>query len=360
MIRRPGFWILSVAAAALAACGTTGALPDQQAPSVLSAVDSVTLEHRLRDPRRLGAAAFPILRAARAFCGENTRPYYGLSAAKSFGEVSYNDFAFEEPRSRDHRLKVLYTVPYSPARSADLRSGDAILSVNGLRPEKKGSRVLFEAMAQTGSDPIWLLTKRGETKRMVRLDPVEICDVPVVLAGAPGVLAWSSGGTVKVSKGMLRFAKNETELALVIAHELSHVILRHAGSNFGVGAAKLESDADYMGLYLMARAGYHPQTGLALFRRMAVYPEIDNSLYYPTLDRRCAALNRTIEEIEAKQAAGLELIPDLGIFRSRAGSTVREEAFAERLSRITRSVQTTAGPSQPQRPVGRGAARACR
>ena len=360
MIRRPRFWILAAAAAVLAACGGPSVAPDRQAPSVLSAVDPADLENKFRDQRRLGATSFPILRAARAFCGDNTRPFYGLSAAETFTEISFNGLEVVAPRGDGESLKVLYTVPYSPARYADLRNGDTILSVNGLRPEKSGSRILFDAMAQRTDDPIWLLTQRRGAKRMVRLDAVEICDIPVELAGTPGALSWAAGGKVKVGKGMMRLAGNENELALIIAHELSHVILNHTSSFIGTGAANLESDADYMGLYLMARAGYRPQTGLALFRRLASYPAINNSLYYPTLDRRCAALARTIEEIAAKRDAGLDLIPDRSVFQGRAGNAVREEAFAERLSRIKLSVRAPAARKIRNRAAGDGAARDCR
>src|SRR3954471_929176 len=107
------------------------------------------------------------------------------------------------------------------------------------------------------------------------------------------------GGPMYVNRGMIEAAKTEGEVAGVVAHELSHVLLRHGtaqatkatpyeigtiagqilgavvggrtgaviaqGSQLGIGAAFLrfsrayEHDADILGAQLMARAGYDPR-----------------------------------------------------------------------------------------------------
>src|SRR5438552_8707727 len=102
-----------------------------------------------------------------------------------------------------------------------------------------------------------------------------------------------------VNRGMIEAAKSDGEIAGVMAHELSHVVLRHGtaqaskatkyevdqlagailgsiigggwgqvisqGTQFGIGTAFLrfsrafEHDADIEGAQLMARAGYDPR-----------------------------------------------------------------------------------------------------
>jgi predicted Zn-dependent protease len=118
------------------------------------------------------------------------------------------------------------------------------------------------------------------------------------------------GGKVAVYTGMFPVARTEGGLAAVMAHEVAHVLARHggerlshgllaqmgavavqagmAGSNpgvvqgvmaaYGLGAnvgvllpyGRLqESEADRIGLVLMAQAGYDPREAVQLWQRMA-------------------------------------------------------------------------------------------
>jgi Peptidase family M48 len=117
------------------------------------------------------------------------------------------------------------------------------------------------------------------------------------------------GGPMFVNRGMIEAAKDEGEIAGVMAHELSHVLLRHGtaqatkatkyeigaiagqvlgaivggtagsiiaqGSNFGIStyfmkfSREYESQADILGVQLMARAGYNPQSMANMFRTLA-------------------------------------------------------------------------------------------
>ena len=114
------------------------------------------------------------------------------------------------------------------------------------------------------------------------------------------------GGPMYVNRGMIEAAKNEGEVAGVIAHELSHVALRHGtaqatkatpyevgtiagailgaivggnagtliaqGTQFGLGAAFLrysreyEKQADLEGSQIMAMAGYDPRDMANMFK----------------------------------------------------------------------------------------------
>jgi predicted Zn-dependent protease len=116
------------------------------------------------------------------------------------------------------------------------------------------------------------------------------------------------GGPMFVNRGMIEAANNEGEMAGVMAHELSHVVLRHGtaqatrqqsakyqlpalggailgaiiggnvggmvaqGTQFGIGAYLLkysrefESQADTLGAQIMARAGYDPRDLAHMFQ----------------------------------------------------------------------------------------------
>jgi predicted Zn-dependent protease len=118
------------------------------------------------------------------------------------------------------------------------------------------------------------------------------------------------GGKIGVNTGLLEVAENQDQLAAVLGHEVAHVLANHAnerlsqelGVQVGLGAlgsvagnpnsvsqqsimkvlglgAQLgillpfsrvhETEADVIGLDLMARAGFDPRQSLALWRNMA-------------------------------------------------------------------------------------------
>ena len=118
------------------------------------------------------------------------------------------------------------------------------------------------------------------------------------------------GGKVAIYTGILKHTKNEAGLATVMAHEVAHALQRHgaerysrgileqiaqvgalagaaagvdpqvaigAMSAYGVGVSlpnsrEQESEADYIGLQLMAKAGYDPREAVAFWERMSGCP----------------------------------------------------------------------------------------
>ena len=120
------------------------------------------------------------------------------------------------------------------------------------------------------------------------------------------------GGKVAIFTGILKHTKNETGLATVMAHEVAHALQRHGAERmsrgileqvaqlgalagaasgsvdpqlalgamgaYGVGVSlphnrRQESEADAIGLKLMARAGYDPREAVAFWERMSGCPK---------------------------------------------------------------------------------------
>jgi len=119
------------------------------------------------------------------------------------------------------------------------------------------------------------------------------------------------GGKVAVYTGLLKYTQNEAGLATVMGHEVAHALQRHGAermsrgileqiaqigtmagaatgainpgvmqglqSAYGVGVSlpfnrKQESEADYVGLRLMAQAGYDPREAVPFWERMSGCP----------------------------------------------------------------------------------------
>lgn len=169
------------------------------------------------------------------------------------------------------------------------------------------------------------------------------CYYPLVLEHSKKINAFTDGHEVFISKGMLNFVSSREELAIVLSHELAHNFMGHqdarlqnqvlgtiadiaAGAGgfmtFGAfshigGAANIqnfEREADYVGLYIMARAGYSVDKAHLFWRKMALkFPEGIKGEYgsdHPSSAERFLLLKKTAEEINRKKQLRLELLPE--------------------------------------------------
>lgn len=162
---------------------------------------------------------------------------------------------------------------------------------------------------------------------------------------AKGVNAFADGERVVISPVMMKFAAKDTHLAFVVAHELAHNIMRHpqrggmnavAGAMLGAlaGAAVgdtsggmaqtgmelgvrsyspgFEAEADYIALYILARAGYKIEQAPDFWRAMSQFDPtgIYASTTHPTNAERFVVMRKTIAEIRAKQKKRQPLLPE--------------------------------------------------
>ena len=159
------------------------------------------------------------------------------------------------------------------------------------------------------------------------------------------------GGPMFVNRGMIEAARTEGEVAGVMAHELSHVVLRHGtaqaskatkyevgqiagailgaivggtwgqvisqGTQFGLGTAFLrfgreyERQADLEGSHIMARAGYDPRDMANMFRTiekesgrggpqwLSDHPNPGNRYEYITEEARSLRVENPIRDTRA-------------------------------------------------------------
>ena len=198
------------------------------------------------------------------------------------------------------------------------------------------------------------------------------CSFPVLLSDGQSLNAAADGKRVYIHAGMMRFVESDDELAYIVGHELAHNVLEHidkkrgnailggvvdvlltaatgvstdgAFSKAGAGAYSqaFESEADYLGMYIAAQAGYDISSGPLFWRRMAIESSGSIAAGYqsshPSTPQRFVALTNTIDEIHGKQAMGLALMPrrdgegenenPVAVAKAQTGPVAESMAFA--------------------------------
>ncbi len=166
-----------------------------------------------------------------------------------------------------------------------------------------------------------------------------------VSAEAKGINAFADGKRVVMGPTMMEFAKDDTQVAFVLSHELAHNIMKHPDAGMkntmgglilgsvidaavggtdgtfgklGAQAGRLqyspdfETEADYTGLYILARAGYPIEKAPEFWRAMSQYDP--QGIYarstHPTNAERFVVMRKTINEIRSKQQLGMPLVPE--------------------------------------------------
>lgn len=188
---------------------------------------------------------------------------------------------------------VSATAPDGAAAEAGLVRGDVILSVDGVRlqpgvtagrPRYEGVEANLDRLDAAISDgsPVALEVRREGVAREVVLKPRAACAYDVHLDVSDELNARADGSSVHISSALARFAATDDELAVILAHELAHNVLEHRDvldreaparrvfGNLAVSPGRLERverEADRVGLYLMARAGFAYEIAPAFWRR---------------------------------------------------------------------------------------------
>lgn len=268
-------------------------------------------------------------------------------------------------------VRVSYVVPKSAAAKAGIRAGDVIVSVNGqdVVSGAKGMQV-YSGQRQLALDEMTLSVSRDGQARDIRIQNEEVCAYGLGYRGDNGTVnAFADGNNIVMTHGMMKFLESDTELALVVSHELAHNTMGHiekkkanamgagagglvvdilfaaagvntqgafskmaAGAGAGAYSSDFEGEADYVGMYYLAKGGYKTQNVADFWRRMAVENDskgVTHSRSHPTSAERFLAMNETHAEIEAKREKKEPLLPNMDpdvyvaekdIYRRKPGS----------------------------------------
>lgn len=302
---------------------------------------------RWKRQARLMNVGDPIRIAGADLCDDDVAPVWGIA----FGSIE--DFPSEIRQAArktfggSKQIRVWHVVPGLPAHRAGLRVGDTISAVNGTPVSQTKDAV---EKVQNGGATVRMEILRDGRRYVAAVQPAKGCGYRIELAEGGDVNAFADGSRVMINQGMIRFVESDAELALVIAHEIAHNSLGHldrkannqlagivlgglldvaaaaagvdtggAGVRAGADAGgrafsqAFETEADYMGTYLAARAGYDVSDAANFWRRMAIeYPASMERSYlasHPSTPERSLGIEKTAREIAAKRSRGAALVP---------------------------------------------------
>ncbi len=311
---------------------------------------------------------WPILKANAALCGTKIQRSFGWRLLDAEIATSF----VQGLRPNDIRsagftdaAAVALVIAGSPADKAGIVPGDTIAAVGTqmIGPSigvKALGKMIVAAVKKTKlGQPINITMKRnGAPDRTVSMAPETICSFPLVLNRSGTVNALTNGTSLTVFQGLMRAEPDPRKIQFVIAHELAHAVLRHpqksvrnsivsGGAVLGTVAASLgwvadqgaaligakptvpyqrhgaglasypwgkdfEREADYVGLYFLARSGIDIIGVEDLFATFARESPAGTwlGLTHPESAHRKLAAQATITEINEKRAARKVLLPE--------------------------------------------------
>lgn len=224
-------------------------------------------------------------------------------------------FGFSTP------VAVEAVVAGSPAAIAGVRANDGLVAVGGeelagtaAAPSSADRDAALDVLERQQS-PVRVTIVRGEARRTVPIAAPAGCRSRFEVVLGPKMTAHSDGKVVQIGIRFFERYRDE-ETAVIVAHELAHVILRHRirleaagvrgglmkelGRNAQLSQA-VELEADVLGVSLLHNAGYDPASAARFWRDHG--GDIDGGLFrsrsHPATRRRIAAIEAAAAAIPA-------------------------------------------------------------
>jgi hypothetical protein len=235
---------------------------------------------------RLHDVAFPLLVAAAEWCPFEQEPTYGFLLKDEEGSQS------QGVEGATPRASVAYVHASLPAASAGLAPGDVVTRVNERNVTDQRAEEIMQLVRRltiARVQPLQLEITREGDRHTLYMWAIPSCQFSVQLIESQQVNGIADGRHVGVTTGAMWFLYSDSELAWLLAHEIAHNVLNHSqnarlrvmlsaflGATVGTSATvpapvpqrSLEAQADYVGAYIMARAGYDVQAIKQFWRRM--------------------------------------------------------------------------------------------
>ncbi|NRR30122.1 M48 family metalloprotease [Oxalobacteraceae bacterium] len=321
--------------------------PAEDAPVVSArmAEAQATLSQMVNLQDRLYRVAAPLLINNADLCKTQARNLLGFTAKNKFSYPGDYAEASRAVLGYGDRLQVSGVLAGSGAARAGLRKGDGLISVEGKQlPTGQNAETLAAAILGPLSSKNAALSMsvwRDGATRSMSVPVTRACAFKVDLGNADNINSYADGQRVMITRGMINFAQTDEAIAFVLAKDIAHNVLGHAGTmrssatigsiidnlvavkpdlSMLIGSAgvkpvpqEMDAAADNLALYMLARAGYNVEHAHGFWQRLAnQYPASVLNGYtntHPSVNYRLAVINKTVADIKAKQAAKKPLVP---------------------------------------------------
>ena len=279
---------------------------------------------------------------------------------------------FPEKINLGSRVSIIDIVKNSPADKAGLALGDVILEVEGfIFPEGKNALKKiskhFKDIKKKEIKKI-KIDRKGEILTF-DINQTKICNYPIIFTQDKIVNAYADGKSIIMTQGMVDYARDDNEIAMVIAHELAHndrghldavkkntlimgsigfildlMTIYYSGGTAGGDAqntemwskigrnaysVEFEKDADYGGVYYAYRAGYDISQVKNFWERIGSEnpKQIAISSTHPATSERYLQIDKTVKEINKKKKDGLALVPNEKEIKTKEKDTKKKKKF---------------------------------
>jgi len=334
----------------------TSKLPDLPASEVAAEQRKQQID-QIRDYyaalARVDDVGFHIRVANREFC-KHTEAQIGLYPAtvRSLPR-KYRSYSREALQLSWTQPTALSVASGSPAARAGIKTGDQILTLdNEPVPARHTAKWMEKWLRHHGDAPVEIMARRDGVETPHTVYPVMACSIPIDYVSDPTPNAFTNYKKIVIYSGILRVARSDADLAVIIGHELAHVNMGHyqkkeqnallgelggalVDGGFMLGgvytgrtftrhfekagarafSVQFEREADYVGAYYAARAGYDISGAAEVWRRFSLESpsSIRLATTHPISPARFVQMQKVIAEIADKKRRGLPLVPNLKV-----------------------------------------------
>jgi hypothetical protein len=309
-VKAAGFAYCLIAVLACATATNTGPrVSEAESRAAQRFLEVRSIQRILAQQYRLDVIANNLVSALPDSLGRTVRPYLGIRIAEPGGAT---ELLTEAIRAKRPAHPFLYSLdPTGPAASAGLQLGDQILAVDTVKILHAEDLARYFALSAA---PQYAVTIRRDTvtDTLLVFPANRVLGLSAVVIPSKDANAFATEEGILVSSSMLTLLDNDDELAVILGHEMAHILrghLKKQSSNVlkatlgilvaavaaeliepGVGNGQavadignyvgkgiitsfsrdFEREADRFGLEYAARAGYNPEAGFALWERLAM------------------------------------------------------------------------------------------
>jgi hypothetical protein len=294
---------------------------------------------------RLTRVSAPLLINNADLCKNQARNLLGFTAQNRYSYPGEFSEAAHAVLGYGERLQVSSVLAGSGAARAGLRKGDGLVSVGGKAlaggpdAESQAAEVLGPLVSKQAS--LNMTIARNGNNQTLNVPVTRACAIRIHLGNSDNINSYADGQRVLITRGMMNFAQSDEAIAYVLAKDIAHNVLGHAGTmrnaatvgsmidnlvrtkpdtslligGGGIRAVPQELDAaaDNLALYLLARAGYSIDRVKPFWQRLsAQYPATVLNGYtaiHPAVAHRLAAIDKSVADIKGKIAAKKPLVP---------------------------------------------------